>query len=271
MLLGGFDGLHAGHKCLLERAKSFALPIGIITILGGKKLESLFTEEERETSFFKAGADFVVSFPFEEIKDISAEDFVESLRKEYNVQTFICGDDFRFGKGALGSPETIKRHTHVCVEILPLVKINGEKISSSQIKTLLGNGDMQGVSALLGEEFFLLGKVVKDRQIGRTLGFPTANILYPAGKFAMQKGVYETSAEINGKVYKGITNYGARPTFENESVLTETYFHDFSGDLYGKELKISFVRKLRDVQKFESAEVLKKQLEEDIRRVIEHD
>ena len=87
----------------------------------------------------------------------------------------------------------------------------------------------------------------------------------------MQKGVYETSAEINGKVYKGITNYGARPTFENESVLTETYFHDFSGDLYGKELKISFVRKLRDVQKFESAEVLKKQLEEDIRRVIEHD
>lgn len=271
ILLGGFDGLHAGHKALLERAKSFRLPVGIITILGGKTGESLFTQEERENAFFHAGADFILPFSFEEIKDIPAEEFVEKLCKEYLVKAFLCGDDFRFGKGALGTPEIIKRHTQVCVEVLPLVMMSGEKVSSSQIKTLLKQGDIQTANSLLKEEFFLIGEVVKDRQIGRTLGFPTANILYPKGKFTMQKGVYQTRAVIDGKEYKGITNYGARPTFENDSVITETYFHGYNGDLYGKKLKISFVKRLRDIQKFESVDVLKKQLEEDIRGVIEND
>ena len=271
MLLGGFDGLHAGHKRLLERAKTFSLPVGIITILGGKSRESLFTEKERERAFFQAGVDFFVPFSFADIKDVSAIDFVANLRKEYAVQAFVCGDDFRFGKGALGTPETIKTSTQVCVEILPLLRLNGEKISSTTIKSFLEKGDIPSANTLLDEEFFLIGNVIKDRQIGRTIGFPTANILYPQDKFSMQTGVYETRAEIEGVVYKGITNYGARPTFENDRVLTETYFHVFNGDLYGKELKISFVRKLRDVQKFESVDALKKQLEEDIRKVVNND
>lgn len=271
MLLGGFDGLHAGHKRLIERAKTFSLPVGIITILGGKSRESLFNEREREQAFFQAGVDFVVPFSFLDIKDISAVDFVEMLQKEYAVKAFVCGDDFRFGKGALGTPETIKTSTQVCVEILPLLLLNGEKISSTTIKTFLEKGDIPSANALLDEEFFLIGKVIKDRQIGRTIGFPTANILYPKDKFPVQSGVYETRAEIDGVVYKGITNYGARPTFENDRVLTETYFYNFNGDLYGRELKISFVRKLRNVQKFESVDALKKQLEEDIRQVIKND
>ena len=155
--------------------------------------------------------------------------------------------------------------------MLPLVKIDGKKISSSDIKTCLKAGEIERANSLLDEPFFVCGEVIKDRQIGRTLSFPTANILYPKDKFPLKIGVYETRVFVDGKEYKAITNYGARPTFGNETVLTETYLDGFSGDLYGKTLTVSFVRYLRDVQKFNGEEALKKQLQEDIRRVREHD
>ena len=130
---------------------------------------------------------------------------------------------------------------------------------------------MTTANALLGENFFLLGKVIKDRQVGRTLGFPTANILYPNEKFPLKEGVYETKIYVDGDTYRGITNYGARPTFDNSDVLTETYIDGFSGDLYGKTLKIEFVQYLRDIQKFDSVDELKEQLAKDIGRIKNHD
>jgi riboflavin kinase/FMN adenylyltransferase len=147
--------------------------------------------------------------------------------------------------------------------------MGGEKISSGKIKRLLGDGEIQKANVLLGEEFFLQGKVVKDRQVGRKIGFPTANIPYPQDKYPLKIGVYETRTVVDGKEYKGITNYGARPTFDNDKVVTETYLDGFSGDLYGKELKVHFVRRLRDVQKFESVDALKKQLKYDVRCIRE--
>ena len=152
-----------------------------------------------------------------------------------------------------------------------LLKMDGEKISSTAIKNYLANGETEKANALLGEEFFLLGQVYKDRQVGRTINFPTANIRYPEDKFPIKKGVYETRVCVDGKEYKGITNYGARPTFDNTDTLTETYLDGFDGDLYNKTLQVRFVRYLRGIRKFESAESLKAQLTEDIRRVREHD
>ena len=271
LLLGGFDGLHAGHKKLVEKAKTYALPIGIMTIIGGKNSESLFTLEERYAAFEKAGVDFAFTLPFTQIKDITAGDFCSILINEFQVQAFVCGDDFHFGKGALGTPTFLKEYTQVCVEALPLVCENGKKISSTDIKVCLQNGDMPKANRLLGENFFLQGTVVKDRQIGRTLGFPTANILYPQGKVLIKKGVYETRVEINGKTYKAVTNFGARPTFQDETVVTETYIDEFDGNLYGQTLQVSFKRYLRDVQKFDGEQALKAQLQEDIRRVREND
>jgi riboflavin kinase/FMN adenylyltransferase len=242
-----------------------------MTIFGGKSDSGLFTLLERENIFQNAGIDFAVELAFEEIKDLSAQEFLRLLTAEFSIKAFVCGDDFRFGKGALGTSESLKRDTQVCVEIVPLVMANGKKISSSEIKDLLKTGDITGANELLGEAFFLIGKVFEDRKIGRTLGFPTANILYPKSKFTIKTGVYETRVEYQGKLYKGITNYGARPTYENESVLTETFLHGFSGDLYGEELKVSFVWYLRPVQKFESESALKKQLEKDRKEVINDD
>ena len=271
MLLGGFDGLHAGHRKLLKKAKESGLLVGLMTIMGGKDGNSLFTDAERELIFKEAGVDFVFELPFAEIKNLSALEFLQILEREFAPKLFVCGEDFRFGLQAKGTPNFIKEHTQVCVEVLPLVEINGEKVSATKVKCLLSEGKAEEVKQCLTHEFFLIGEVFSDRKIGRTIGFPTANILYPKGKYPLKKGVYETRTVVNGKAYKGITNYGARPTFDDETVLTETYLDGFSGDLYGKSLKVEFVRFLREIKKFDSAEALKKQLNEDIARVRNHD
>ena len=271
MLLGGFDGLHLGHRRLFACAKESGLPVGIMTIVGGKEERSLFTFAERENIFKQAGVDFVFELPFEEIKELSPEEFLALLEKEFAPKLYVCGEDFRFGKKALGTPETLKRSTHVRVETLSLVEMDGEKVSSTRVKDLLLKGETEKTKERLSHNFFLMGEVVQDRKIGRTIGFPTANIAYPKGKYPLKTGVYETSVTVDGKRYKGITNYGARPTFGDETVLTETYLDGFSGDLYGKTLKVEFVRFLREIRKFESVDALKTQLEKDIERVRNYD
>ncbi len=271
MLLGGFDGLHAGHKTLVRRAKQYGLPIGAMTIVGGKGGESLFTGEERKEMFSSVGVDFIFELPFAEIKDFSPKQFATLLEEKFSPKAFICGDDFRFGKEAAGNAESLKATTKVPVEIVELLQKDGEKISSTTVKKHLSLGDMQMANDLLGENFFLLGEVVKDRGVGKTLGFPTANVLYPSGKFPLKKGVYQTKATIHGKTYKGITNYGARPTFNDENVWTETYFDGFDGDLYGKTIKIEFVRFMREIVKFDSVEALVEQLKKDLAEVRAND
>ena len=267
MLLGGFDGLHVGHRRLLSRAKESGLPVGIMTIVGGKEEKGLFTFAERETVFQEEGADFVFELPFPEIKEMSPDAFLDLLRVSFSPKLFVCGEDFRFGAKAKGSPDSIKAWGQVCVEVISLVEIFGEKVSSRNVKTLLEQGKVQQANELLGAPFFLMGTVIKERGVGRTIGFPTANIVYPKDKFPIKQGVYETQTSVDGKLYKGITNYGGRPTFENDEVRAETYLDGFFGDLYGKTLKVEFVRYLRDVRRFATVEDLQAQLTKDIRQV----
>ncbi len=270
MLLGGFDGLHLGHRELLSRAQKSGLPVGAMTIVGGKE-GAIFTAKERERIFSRAGADFIVELPFAQIKDMTPAEFLTLLEENFAPKLYVCGEDFRFGANAAGTPSVIKERGQGCVEVLPLLKMEGEKVSSGTVKKHLAAGDMERANRLLGERFFLLGEVEKDRQVGRTLGFPTANIAYPKEKFPLKKGVYETRVKVGDREYKGITNYGARPTFENERVVTESYLDGFNGDLYGKTLAVEFVRFLREVRKFDGAEGLKAQLQYDIERVRRND
>lgn len=271
LLLGGFDGLHLGHRFLLSRAKRSGLPVGIMTIFGGKDGQSLFTEKERRTLFFESGVDFCLELSFSEIKHLTPDIFLELLRERFQIKLFVCGEDFRFGIGATGTPAFLKEQGQVCVESYPLLTLDGEKVSSSTVKNALSAGEIERANSLLETPFFLLGEVVKDRQVGRTIGFPTANVFYPKEKFPLKIGVYETETEVDGVIYRGITNYGTRPTFEDDTLLTETYLDGFEGDLYGKTIKIKFKRFMRPLKKFENAEALKAQLEEDIRRVRNYD
>ncbi len=270
MLLGGFDGLHIGHRQLLERAKESGLPVGAMTIVGGKE-GALFTGAEREDVFSRAGVDFLFELPFAEIKDLPYGDFLALLHREFSPKLFVCGEDFRFGANAEGTPEKIKEGGQVRVEVLPLLEMCGEKVSTRTVKRLLLNGEAQKANALLGEPFFLIGEVVRDRQIGRTIGFPTANVRYPQDKFPIKRGVYESAVCLDGITYKGITNFGARPTFENDTVCTETYLDGFKGDLYGRTIKLCFTRFLREITRFDGVEELQAQLKKDIERVRKND
>lgn len=270
MLLGGFDGLHIGHRSLLARAKESGLPVGIMTIAGCKD-KSIFTFAERESIFQENGVDFVFELPFEEIKSLSPTAFLDLLKENFQPKLFVCGEDFCFGANAQGNAKTIEDWGQVRVETLPLLEVEGEKVSSRSVKKHLMDGDIVSANALLGERFFLLGEVIKDRQVGRAIGFPTANILYPQDKFPLKQGVYESRVTVDGVTYKGITNYGARPTFDSDRVITETYLDGFNGDLYGKILKVEFVRRLRDITKFDGVESLKNQLAKDLERVRNHD
>ncbi len=270
MLLGGFDGLHLGHRQLLARAKQSGLPVGLMTILDGKA-GSIFTLKEREDIFSRAGVDFVFELPFQEIARKTPKEFLTLLRKEFNPKLYVCGEDFRFGAGAKGMPTDLKEGGQGCVEVLPLLEIDGEKVGVSTVKVHLTEGRIERANELLGERFFLIGEVKKDRGIGRTIGFPTANIPYPKEKFPLKKGVYETRVCVDGKAYKSITNFGSRPTFDDNEVVTESHLDGFEGDLYGRELKVEFVRYLRDIVKFSTVDELKEQLTKDIRRVREND
>ncbi len=270
MTLGGFDGAHIGHKILIERAKETGHTVGIMTISGGKLGKSLFTDEEKESVFSFHGVDFILSLEFEKIKDLSPEEFITYLERECNVKAFICGKDFRFGKGACGTPDTIKKLGKTLF-VEDILYDGNDKVGITLIKNYLSNGDIHKANELLGFEFFLDGVVVKDRGVGSKIGFPTANIYYPEDKFRLKQGVYETRVFVNGKEYKGITNYGARPTFNNEDLTTETHLISYTGSLYGCSLRIRFVKRLRDIQKFVSEKELKEQLEKDLKEVMNND
>ena len=265
LLLGRFDGVHIGHKRLFEQAKSHGLPVGVMFIIGGKG-KSLFTISERVELYKQLGADFVLQMRFADIQTLSPKQFLDNLLNEFSVKAFICGTDFRFGYQALGDVKFLKEYTQGRVEIQNLVELDGEKIATTAIKRAIEQGDIPTANSLLASPYILQGEVQKDRGIGKTIGFPTANICYPIDKLPLKQGVYHTQVAINGQTYQAITNYGARPTFDNDSVVTETHVIGFQGDLYGQTLQIQFLRYLRDVQKFDSAAALQNQLRQDVDR-----
>ena len=267
LLLGGFDGVHIGHRVLVEKAKRTLLPVGIMTIGGGKGGADLFTFPEREEIFSSLGIDFVFELPFAEIRDMSPASFADLLTAEFFPEVFLCGRDFRFGRDAAGTPDFLQGYTGVRTDVSALFGADGKKVSATAVKELLKSGDAEGAARLLGESFFLSGEVIEDRHVGRKMGFPTANILYPEGKFPLKRAVYEARVRLDGRDYKCISNFGARPTFSDDRVLTETYLDGFDGDLYGRMLTVRFVRFLRDIEKFDGAAALKRQLETDIERV----
>ena len=263
ILLGGFDGLHIGHRQLLKRAKEYGLPVGVMTISGGKG-DSVFTLRERESIYRRAGVDFAIELPFMEIKELSPQAFVALVEEQFSPKAFVCGEDFRFGKSAAGDPELLRRLTTAQVDVLPLLEMNGEKVSASTVKACLATGKIEEANALLGEPFFLIGTVQEGRKVGRTIGFPTANLTYPQEKCALAYGVYACEVVVGEKCYRAITNFGSQPTFDGGQVCVEAHLDGFDGDLYGKELTVRFLRKIRDIQKFACVEDLKKQLQTDL-------
>ena len=278
--LGKFDGVHLGHQLLIDRvmkAEAEGCTSTVFTfdrfpsqVLLHQKMTSILLEEEKQRLLKSLGIQRYVLFPFhEQTASMEPEEFVEEiLVKTMKVKHLYVGTDFRFGKGRMGDPSTMKQlmeqNGGSCV-ILPQIEVNDKKISSSYIRRILGEGKLEEVETLLGRKYSFILPVREGRQFGRKIGCPTINQIPPADRMLPRFGVYESTVHFGNEVYTGITNVGIKPTVSSESKpIFETHIPDFSGDLYGVTVKVTLNRFLRKERCFASVDELKAQIEKDI-------
>jgi riboflavin kinase/FMN adenylyltransferase len=271
--LGLFDGVHRGHRLLLDTAKKIARERSLTFTVFTFSTESLakcggalYSTEEKLELLEEAGVEAVILADFKEMADVSAEEFVKRLLVcEMGCEVAVCGFDFRFGKGAAGNAKII---TALMTELGKEAVIEeehticGEKISTTKIKALLGEGDVKSAAEFLGAPYFITATVEHGRGEGRSLGFPTAN-LSSCGLYHLRRGVYSCIALIEGRLLGGVVNVGTCPTFDEREVHAEVHLDGTSEDLYGKKLRIFFTSYIRGEKRFNNAEELIKQINVD--------
>lgn len=273
--LGTFDGVHLGHAAVLEAAKNSGFkPVAVSfpeppkSVISGVK-NLLTTPTEKKEILEKNAVKNVFYLDFSEIRDYSPEQFLDYLNKTFNIGAICCGFNYRFGKEGRGDTAFLadyaKAHGINFFMAEPEI-IDGETISSTLIRRLLAEGETERANALLSEPFGFSSEVIHGDKRGRTIGFPTINQIYPENKAPLRFGVYKTEVCVADKVYTGITNVGRRPSFPNGEITAETYILGFSGEIYGKIVKISFLKFIRDEQKFDNIEELKQNILLDIEK-----
>lgn len=278
IVLGCFDALHKGHIELLKKAKLQAkingLDLGVMIFVEGKGGKQVYTYEERLSFLEQFNTKFILNIDYtEEFKNTTAAEFLNTIDNKINVKGFMSGKDFRFGAGAKGKSSTLKSYAEnedngVWYMSVKDVMYGEKKISTTLIKTMLESGDVLIANELLGRKFSVSGTVVGGADRGnKILGFPTINIEYPENKVEVKHGVYAVVCRIGENCYNGIANYGSRPTFDEDKPVLEVHLDGFEGEIYGYNVTVEFCNYLRDIQKFDSAEALKAQLEQDILKV----
>lgn len=284
LTIGSFDGVHRGHQVvirqLVEGAHKAKMPAVVLTfhphpaaVLRGYDYPFyLTTPEERARLLGELGVDVVITHPFnQQVAAIEARDFMTRLHRQLNVKHLWVGYDFAMGKDRQGNYAMLRElggelgyRTH----LTSALKIDGEVVSSSRIRFLLGAGQVAEAATLLGREFAICGKVIPGDHRGASLGFPTANLEVWGGQAIPAAGVYVCRARVQGKTWGAVTNIGVRPTFEAEPVppRVETHLLDFQGDLYGQQLRLSFSQRLRGEQRFPNIQALIEQIQQDIHK-----
>lgn len=282
LTIGVFDGVHLGHKYLisklLEETRSRNYLSGVVTFyqhpeeLLSPRNGLLFLTDitERVNLLKNEQVDIVVALSFtSELAQLGARRFVELLQKHLRMRGLIIGPDFALGKGRegnIGMLQDLGREMDFSVSVVPPLVLKGEVVSSTTIRKALAKGDMQKVRELSGRSFSIHGKVVTGAGRGEGLGFPTANTEIGPEHALPPDGVYASRTHINGKTYQAMTNIGQCPTFGGIDRTVETFIFDYHGDLYGSELRIDIVARLRSEQKFDNVDELQKQIAEDIRK-----
>lgn len=278
--LGLFDGVHRGHRTVIEQAVKrkndhikaavFSFKTDSITSKGyDGKVEMLLTDNDKNKLFEKLGSDIVFSPDFSHFKDMSAEDFVRTVLKDkLNACFAVCGEDFRFGRGAQGNAEVLKSlcdkyGIEVCV--VKQLKVNGGVVSSTKIRRLIHEGQISKANEMLGYTYGYDLPVVHGFELGRTWNFPTINQEIPQGLVLPRFGVYCSKIYIDGKKYFGVTNIGVKPTVKKDiAPLAETFIFDFQGDLYGDMIRIELCEFVRTERKFDSFGKLKAEIARNI-------
>lgn len=281
--LGLFDGVHLGHRAVISKAAgmtekgfipaAFTFNSSSISTKHGTVLEYIYTDDYKELLLRECGTDIIASEDFQDIRDLSGEEFVRRILMEKLRAGYVCcGRDFRFGKAAscgISELAQLGKKYGFETDIAGDVLSGGENISSRRIRQLLREGDISAAEAMLGKSYTLRSTVMNGSHIGRTIDFPTVNQHYAPGQLVPAYGVYHTRTEAEGKVYDSVTNVGVKPTISGERPpLAETHILGFSGDLYGKEISVSFVRRIRPEMKFGSLDELKARISADIQAVV---
>jgi len=282
ILIGNFDGLHAGHQKLFKEAqkykKKFKIKIGVITfdpipkMFFNKKIKNyrISNFNQKVSYFSKFGVDFLINKNFnKKFSKITSHKFIkEILSKKLKAKYIFVSNNFRFGYRRKGNVELLKNYQSICdyklINPKPL-KRNMEIVSSTHIRKLLESGNLDKANKLLTRKWTIEGKVEKGRMLGKKIGFPTCNI--DIGNYVIGKpGVYMVKAIINktNRIYRGIANLGYRPTFKQKKILLEVNLFNFSGNLYNKKLSVEFLKFIRGEKKFKSIGELKKQIKRDI-------
>lgn len=278
--IGNFDGVHRGHKALLahlvERGSAVGLPTAVITFepqprefFQGREVPARLTRfREKIALLRREGIDRVVCLPFnEQLASMSAQAIIDQLFVNgLGVRYLVVGDDFRFGRGREGDFGILQaagdRHGFGVASMDTLAEAD-ERVSSTRVRMALAAGELELAERLLGHRYFITGRVVYGRQLGRQLGVPTVNVPLKRYRAALE-GVFAVDVETPQSHYRGVANIGIRPTVEGREPLLEVHLFDFSGDLYGQLLTTTFRHKIRDEWKFESLEALKDRISIDI-------
>ena len=277
--LGSFDGLHSGHLSLVNkiielanenkgRSIVYTFKNHPRTLIKGATPPKLLMDNESKEEILEAlGVDLIYFEEFnEEYMKLTPEGFIKYLCEKFKVKGIVVGFNYRFGYKNIGNIEMLKElSTKYGYELYVMEPCNyeNEVISSTRIRDELLNGNVDKAMKMLNRPYIIKGKVVHGKKLGRTIGFPTANLDYSKEALIPRKGVYYTNVQWQGKIYKGITSVGNNPTVNGDKLTIETYILDFNNDLYGHNIKVYFIKKIRDEKKFNSIDDLVIQLKKD--------
>ena len=280
LTIGNFDGIHLGHQEILKRLVSKSKKMGLPSLVVSFSVtpETFFGRPKARLSSFRDKHLFLESMGVDkhllirfnkDFSELSASSFINQILVEkIGVKHCFIGDDFRFGKGRLGDFSMLKAASHennYTIEKLNSVLLDGLRVSSSAVRNFLTDGNFTGAEKFLGRPFSISGKVAHGDKLGKTIGFPTANISIHR-KLSPILGVYSVLVKLKSQTYNGVCNVGKRPTLGGKKTLLEVFIFDFNEEIYGEYATVIFKQKCREEKKFESFDELKKQIKKDVEK-----
>lgn len=285
--IGAFDGVHLGHRQLFETALEIknrtSLPVMAVTFTPHPKslvksnngYQTLITPpDEKKALLEDMGVDYFWAMPFtRDVSRVRPREFIRTyLRTLIKAQYIVCGFNFAFGHQRQGTPELLKQIGQEMgfeVSVVPPYTVEGEVVSSTRIRRLLSEGDMEGASKLLGRPYCIYGHIVRGYGAGRQMGMPTSNVCFPADKFLPKNGVYAVWIRGCGdEPVPAVANLGVKPTFGGSRIGLEVHIPGFNGQLYGGSMQVFFVKYIREERRFESRELLKEQVDMDVQTAL---
>lgn len=278
--LGNFDGIHRGHQEIIGRTVKTANAVDLksavftfsnhtSTVLASvPRVKNILYADEKAAIIERLGVDYMFNIPFDkEILHMTPERFIKDiLVDKFNIREAYCGFNYRFGHNGAGTPEVLMREglKHgFGIHVQEPYKIDGVVVSCTYIRKLIEEGRMEECSKFLGRMYAIEGEVVVGNKLGRTIGFPTSNLIIDENMVTPPNGVYTTICTYNGEQYPSITNVGVKPTVGTYNKNVETHIFNFDRELYGKIIRVEFIKKTREELKFESVEALSAQIKSD--------